>query len=195
MLRLIFLRLKYIRYYLRHLFISKFVKGVYLGEKVRIDSRSHLVARNGGKIFIANNVYLRSNSKGYHSGMPFPTTLLADGNSSLIKIGDNCRINGAYIHSQKSIEIGCNCVIAAGVNILDSNGHVVHSGNRTTGRDEPKNIIIGDNVWLGVNSIILKDSRIGNNCVVSACSVVKGYFPDNSIIQGNPATIVGNVNC
>ncbi len=38
---------------------------------------------------------------GYHAGMPFYTTLLTDGENSKIIIGDNCRINGAYIHQRR----------------------------------------------------------------------------------------------
>lgn len=127
---------------------------------------------------------------GYHSGMPFYTTILVDGEEAYIEVGDNSRINGAYIHAQKRILIGNNCVIAAGVNIIDSNGHETYSENRTIGRDMPSDIIIGNNVWLGLNAIILKGSEIGDNCVVGAGSVVKGKFPSNVIIVGNPAKIV-----
>ena len=122
--------------------------------------------------------------------MPFYTTLFTDKEGAEIYIGNNCRINGAYIHAQECIKIGNNCVIASGVNIIDSNGHVVLSLNRTIGRDEPKSIEIGNNVWIGLNSTILKNTKIGNNCVIAAGSVVKGIFPDNVLIQGNPAVIV-----
>lgn len=86
--------------------------------------------------------------------------------------------------------MGHNCVIASGVNIIDSNGHIVLSRNRTIGRDDAKPIEIGNNVWIGLNTTILKNTRIGNNCVIAAGSVVKGQFPDNVLIQGNPAIIV-----
>ena len=128
--------------------------------------------------------------KGYHAGMPFFTTLLNDGLDSHISIGNNCRINGAYIHAKDFIEIGDNCVIASGVNIIDSNAHQVHSLDRTTSRDIPQGISIGNNVWIGLNAIILKGTVIGDNCVVAAGSVVKGIFESNTIIQGNPATTV-----
>ena len=152
------------------------------------------------KLTVGENVYLRSNSNGYHAGMPFPTTILVDKIGAECVIGDNCRINGTYIHAQKRIMIGRNSVIAAGVNIIDSNGHVLHSSNRTQGRDSPKAIIIGENVWIGLNAIILKNTNIGNNSIVAAGSVVKGTFPNNVLIQGNPAKIIRtleilNENC
>lgn len=167
--------------------------GVKFGKGMRVDKHTCLCVRNGSCITVGSNVYLRSNRDGYHTGMPYPATLLADGLQSQIIIGDNCRINGAYVHAQRMIEIGSNCVIAAGVNIIDSNGHQVHSANRTIGRDKPEPIRLGNNVWIGVNTVILKNTTIGDNCVVSAGSVVKGIFPANSIIQGNPAMVIGEV--
>ena len=46
---------------------------------------------------------------------------------------------------------------------------------------------IGKNVWIGANVTILKDSVIGDNCVVGAGSVVKGKYRENTVIAGNPA--------
>ena len=76
---------------------------------------------------------------------------------------------------------------------MDSNGHEVYSENRTQGRDIPKEIHIGNNVWIGLNSIILKGTHIGDNSIVAAGSVVKGVFPCNVIVQGNPAVIVNEI--
>jgi acetyltransferase-like isoleucine patch superfamily enzyme len=125
--------------------------------------------------------------------MPFPTTFFIDKKNAIIEVGENTRLNGVYLHAYKSIIIGKNCLIASGVNIIDSNGHILHSADRTTGRDEPKEILIGNNVWIGLNVIILKGTVIGDNSVISAGSVLKGVFPENSIIRGNPAQIQGNV--
>lgn len=172
--------------------IRIFHKNISLGQKVIIDFNSRLfVGKN--TLNIGDNVYLRSINKGYQAGMPFPTTILIDVSKAYVKIGNNTRINGAYVHAQKSIIIGENCVIASGVNIIDSNGHDLYSGNRTNGRDIPKDIVIGNNVWIGINSIILKGSVLGDNCVVSAGSVVKGVYDANSLIMGNPAEVVKKI--
>ena len=119
--------------------------------------------------------------------MPFPTTIFIDEENAICEIGNNCRINGTFIHAKKKIMIGENTVIAAGTQILDSNGHVTKSLNRTKGRDNPKSIIIGKNVWIGLNCVILKGTEIGNNSIIAAGSIVKGIFEPNSLIQGNPA--------
>lgn len=50
--------------------------------------------------------------------------------------------------------------------------------------------VIGENCFLGMNSIILKGTHIGNNCIIGAGAVVSGNFPDNVVIAGNPAKII-----
>ena len=166
---------------------------VKLPRSTKLRGKNRLICVKGAQINIAQNVTLFSRSWGYHGGMPFGTTLLADVKEAKISIGAGCGINGAYIHAKKNIVIGNNCVIAAGSNILDSNGHELLSGNRTESIDSPKDIIIGNNVWICLNSVILKGTEIGNNCVIAANSVVKGNFPDNSLIQGNPAKIISQI--
>lgn len=164
-------------------------KNAKFGKLFDFDLQTKIQA-GANTLLVGDNVYLRSNADGYHAGMPFATTILIDKFGAECTIGDNCRINGVYIHCQKRIIIGKNSVVAAGVNIIDSNGHVSRSPNRTKGRDIPADIVIGDNVWIGLNSIILKGTVIGTNSVVAAGSVVKGVFPENAMIQGNPAKLI-----
>lgn len=176
-------------FFSRKTFLSYLRGKIILGKNVKMDFNSRIY-NHLGFITLGNNVYLRSKIKGYQAGMPFPTTLLIDVEGATINIGENTRINGAYIHSQKMIMIGKNCVIASGVQILDSNGHQLLSSNRTIGRDLPEEIVIGNNVWIGLNAVILKGSNIGDNSVISTGSIVKGMFSSNSLIIGNPAIAV-----
>jgi acetyltransferase-like isoleucine patch superfamily enzyme len=70
---------------------------------------------------------------------------------------------------------------------------VTHDGAIWCFRDEMNDadvfckIIIGNNVFIGINCTILPNTIIGNNCIVGAGSVVRGKFPDDSVIIGNPA--------
>lgn len=168
-------------------------KNIILGPNVKIDFNSRIYTK-GNELRLGKDVYLRSNPKGYHAGMPYPTTILLDKPGAICHIGDSCRINGSYIHAEESIIIGENTVIAAGTNIIDSNGHETISLNRTKGRDIPTGITIGKNVWIGLNSTILKGTVIRENSIVAAGSIVKGNFPKNSLIQGNPAKTVKILN-
>lgn len=54
-------------------------------------------------------------------------------------------------------------------------------------------ITIGDNVFIGMNALLLPGTTIGNNVIIGAGSVVRGKVPDNSIYSGNPATFVANI--
>jgi acetyltransferase-like isoleucine patch superfamily enzyme len=56
-----------------------------------------------------------------------------------------------------------------------------------------RNIEIGNNVFIGMNSILLPGVKIGNNVIVGAGSVVRGNIPDYSIIFGNPAKVIGDI--
>ncbi len=53
-------------------------------------------------------------------------------------------------------------------------------------------IVIGDNCFIGRSSILMPGTELGANCLVGAGSVVRGKFPANSIIVGNPASVVGD---
>lgn len=55
---------------------------------------------------------------------------------------------------------------------------------------EAKATTIGDNVFIGMNTVILMGADIGDNCIVGAGSVVSGSFPDDSVIGGNPARVI-----
>ncbi|MDT8420836.1 MAG: acyltransferase [Desulfuromonadales bacterium] len=189
MIKMIFFFRRFLEFfkisYLKYIYKNK----LKLGSNCKIESGTK-VQIILGHVRLGDNVVLRSSPYRYHAGMPFRCTVLADEKEAEINIGDNCRINGAYIHAKSSIKIGNNCVIASGVNILDSNGHEVFSGNRTVGQDRPEGIIIGDNVWIGINAVVLKGTKIGRNSILSANSVAKGIFPDNSLISGNPAKLI-----
>lgn len=55
-----------------------------------------------------------------------------------------------------------------------------------------KAVFIGKNSFIGARASLLPGTNIGENCIIGACSVVKGNIPDNSIVIGNPAKIVGD---
>lgn len=89
------------------------------------------------------------------------------------------------------LKIGKYCKITRGVTIL------THDYSRSVLRrvygeilGEAAMTTIGDNVFIGVNSIILMGAQIGNNVIVGAGSVVGGKIPDNVVVAGNPAKVV-----
>lgn len=57
-----------------------------------------------------------------------------------------------------------------------------------------RHIKIGDNTFIGARVSLLGGADIGNNCIIGACTVVKGIIPDGSIVIGNPARIIGKTD-
>lgn len=89
------------------------------------------------------------------------------------------------------LDIGDYCVISSGTTIL-THDYSLSTIRRKYGEwiGEGGTIHIGNNCFIGMDSILLMGTSIGDNCVVGAGSVVKGKFPDNVVIAGNPARII-----
>ncbi len=114
-----------------------------------------------------------------------------------IEIQDGFGISGSTIYSTSHIHIGKNATIGANCKIIDTDFHPIDAELRRLNLNKEyakKNPIdIGDNCFIGMNSIILKGTSLGNNVIVGAGSVVHGSFPDNCIIAGNPAKIIKHI--
>lgn len=114
--------------------------------------------------------------------------------NAIIKIGKNLAANNnLYICARKSIKIGNDVLIGKNVTILDHNAHGVDPRERRSNPGTPSDIEIKDNVWLGNDITILPGTIIGKNSIVGVGSVIKGKFPENVIISGNPAKIIKKI--
>jgi acetyltransferase-like isoleucine patch superfamily enzyme len=88
------------------------------------------------------------------------------------------------------VEIGNHVAIAGGTQFIS------HDGAIWCFRDEIKNgdifgkIKIGNNVFIGNNCVILPNTTVGDNCIIGIGSIVRGQFPDDSVIIGNPAKVI-----
>lgn len=87
------------------------------------------------------------------------------------------------------VKIGDNCQLAPNVAIYTA-GHPVHPEIRNTMYEYGIEVIIGDNVWIGGNSIICPGVHIGSNTVIGAGSVVTKDIPDWCIAAGNPCRVI-----
>lgn len=82
------------------------------------------------------------------------------------------------------IEIGKNFLSSWQTFIMDTDFHPCSP------RGESVPIVIGDNVWMGMKSTILKGSQVPTNCVIAACSLVnKQFTKENTILAGVPAVV------
>lgn len=91
-----------------------------------------------------------------------------------------------YIQANNGIEFGSNIEFGPGVRIISSNHSIANFRKHITGNP----IIIGNNVWIGANSVVLPKVNIGNNVIIGAGSVVSKNIPSNSIAVGNPCKVI-----
>lgn len=114
-----------------------------------------------------------------------------------ISIGENTFINTNCIFlDNNKITIGKNGLIAPYVQIYTAS-HPIKASDRILENEHnsryitfSKSVTIGDNVWIGGNSVILPGVTIGNNVTIGAGSVVTKNIPDNVLALGNPCRIV-----
>lgn len=167
------------------------LNGVSVGSGTLILGKP-LILNFGGDISIGEKTRIVSSQSNHEIGISNKCvfTTRYGGN---IAIGDNSNINGATIRSYDAITIGSNVWITAGCYIMDSDGHPVDSDKRASEELQyikTKPIVIADNVWIGIQTIILPGVTIGKNSVIGAGSVVTKDVPPDTLAAGNPASVI-----
>lgn len=148
--------------------------------------------QNEGKMTFGKRVSLHS----YPNGTSYRTSLTTYFPEAEIEIGNNCNINGTIIHCNQLVKIGNNCMFGPGTVICDNDSHRISIDPiERRKRAMSKPIIFGDNVWVGMNCLILKGVTIGENSIIAAGSVVVKNIPQNSIAGGNPAKVLKQIEC
>ena len=114
-------------------------------------------------------------------------------NPEKVKIGDHTHLGeGVHLIGGGNLTIGQWCQIANN-SIITTSGHRVDGGHYYS-RIVFKDVEIGNNVWIGSNSIILPGVKVGENSVIGAGAVVTKDVPANSIVAGVPAKIIKDIS-
>lgn len=110
-----------------------------------------------------------------------------------IEVGKNFFANyNCTILDVAKVKIGDNCQMAPNVAIYTA-GHPVHPAARNSAYEYGIEVTIGDNVWIGGNTVILPGVHIGDNVVIGGGSVVTKDIPDWSIAAGNPCKVIRKI--
>ncbi len=160
----------------------KYLKGKYF------DKRSY----SDGWRWLMETVFMQK-IIGINRKIPFPVTFRATvlGWQNIQFDKDNITIfqkaGNYYNASQAKIIVGKGCFIACNVGIITAN----HDPHNLSNHLPAKDVVIGANSWIGMNSIILPGVVLGENTVVGAGSVVTKSFPEgHCVIAGNPARLL-----
>ncbi len=110
-----------------------------------------------------------------------------------IIVGKNFGANyNCTILDVAKVTFGDNCLLAPNVSIFTA-GHPLHPDSRNSGYEYGIEVHIGNNVWIGGNSVICPGVTIGDNCVIGAGSVVTKDIPAWSLAAGNPARVIRTI--
>lgn len=110
-----------------------------------------------------------------------------------IEVGKNFFANyNCTILDVAKVVIGDNCQMAPNVAIYTA-GHPVYPDTRNTAYEYGVEVTIGDNVWIGGNTVICPGVHIGSNAVIGAGSVVTKDIPDWVIAAGNPCRVIRKI--
>jgi len=145
----------------------------FVSYKTEIDSSKH------SKLVLGHNIRVKAGSR---LKLRENATIVLDQNTSL---NNNC-----LIVSHERIVIGQNVMIGPNVMMFDHDHDYKSHLENMRSKYLTKPIIVGDNVWIGAGTIILKGTTIGNNSIIGAGCVLKGDYPDNSIIIQERVTLI-----
>lgn len=110
-----------------------------------------------------------------------------------ISIGENFYANhGLVILDAGKVEFGDNVFVAPNCGFYTA-GHPIEYIERNKGLEYAKNIKVGNNVWIGGNTVVLPGVTIGDNVVIGAGSVVNKDIPSNSVAVGNPCKVIKSI--
>lgn len=158
----------------------------------------------GSSIIIGNNVRMLSSFSSNLHGLNRKCMISALNKVACVNIGNDVGLSGAIIASANSVKIGDRVLVGANTTISDTDSHAINYQYRhpkyfdLASKEfvEPvktKEIIIENDVFIGMHCLILKGAHIGKGSVIGAGSIVTGYIPPNVIAIGQPARVVKKI--
>ncbi|HNR16306.1 MAG TPA: acyltransferase [Chitinophagaceae bacterium] len=164
--------------------VNLFFRGVKVGQGSEFFGLLHVRRFSFSKIDIGRKCTFRSDQTSNLIGVNRKCILSTHEQDAIIAIGNNCGFSGVTIGAAREIRIGNNVLCGANVVITDFDWHPDISNT------EPEPVIIHDNVWIGLNSVILKGVEIGENTIIGANSLVLRSIPANVVAGGNPCKVL-----
>jgi acetyltransferase-like isoleucine patch superfamily enzyme len=154
-----------------------------LGNNIKLLGVPIISIPKNAKVFFGKEILLISHSYFSEPGINHPVIIRLLRKEALLTIGNDVGISGGGICVQSEVIIGNNVMLGANTFITDTDFHPINPHNRRHSYDnvKAKKVIIEDNVFIGMNSIVLKGVKIGANSVIGAGSIVSKDIPANQI--------------
>jgi acetyltransferase-like isoleucine patch superfamily enzyme len=167
---------------------------IKLGHKVKFYGAPVVSGLELGRITIGDRVSVVSDPKWTALGVRGPVILRLMAEGASIEIGEDTGLSGTVICAAKQVTIGKRCLMGADVMIFDTDFHNPEpEGRRYAPVDWPRisaPVIIGDDVFIGTGSKVIKGVTIGEGSIIGAGSLVVGDIPPFSVAVGSPARVI-----
>ena len=171
-------------------------RGIHFDGIVIVKNSSHFPLLRVKNIYIGRNVRFNSCIRANPIGGLAHVILYTISSKGQIIIGDDVGLSGCAIVAAQCVEIGNRTMIGAGSKIYDTDFHSLLATDRQRQNlnVNSKKVRIGEDVFIGAHSIILKGVNIGNRAVVGAGSVVTKNIAEGEIWAGNPAKFIKKID-
>ena len=208
-----------IKWYLKNVNIFNYIKLNYFTHNIHRDKNVYFYPMKGSKIdidgsakielhgdlYLGNNLFKGSKRETYLMLME-NSTLIINGITKInygafvqahpnarLEFGSSVINTDSVIIAQKEISIGDDVLMGRMVTIFDSDFHPIYdeSGQRT---NPPRKVEIGNHVWIGIKSTILKGTKIKDGAVISANALVGGVVKANAMYSALPGQTFGTVD-
>ncbi|MCS4199760.1 DapH/DapD/GlmU-related protein [Salinibacter ruber] len=167
-------------------------QGIEWGTGWKVFGRPIIQRHRGSRIALGDGLYLRSWPRANPLSPSHPVVLSTRDADASIVIGDDCGFTGTILVAGDRIEIGDRVQVGGNASIVDTDFHPLVPEVRwehfNAGASAP--IVIKDDVFVGMEALILKGVTVGEGAVVGAGAVVTQDVPSRTVVAGNPATVV-----
>jgi hypothetical protein len=109
---------------------------------------------------------------------------------AVVRVGAGTRLNGVTVQCRRGVEVGERCLIGSAM-LIDNDFHSVDWRYRNdSAHVKSAAILVGDDVWIGGQAVLLKGVHVGGKAVVGFRAVVTKDVPEKAVVAGNPARVV-----
>ena len=169
-----------------------------VGNSLSVQGRFIIKSDQGKSISIADHVTFISSHDANMVGLSSPV-LLQTLNKGKISIGAHSGFSSVVLSSRHSIQIGEHVKMGGNVRVYDHDYHSLDFRKRRNSNEDGMHcssapVIIGNDVFIGTNSLILKGVEIGDRSIIGTGSVVTKSVPTSEIWAGNPAVFLRKID-